>query len=863
MKNHHKILSIILVVVLITLCIVPVFNADSNESINSENKISETLKQKMNSSDENELIPIYIWYQDINQKEVDQLTTQRTGLTPEKCNLTPNLSLSDNGIINERNSNVISNYISSTASLRAQEKERCDLYQHTHRIIANEKYIEKSNIIKQLLSINDNNVIFTSRYAPMIIISAYRDDIERYTQFNLIDEISYYDEISYTDEPLERDDPQINYEYEHNRVAKENMSLDKVYDKLDLTGSGVNIGYIDGLVPGEPENGTVDFDMDRITVVEAPNHPIIPGRDEPSDLHWHANNSANVLIGDTLGVAKNANIYATTCQYDQVEALLNYNINIVAITNVILVYDKQYRDIHDIDSECWTSPNFAYTDVDKYYDHLVSHHHVTTVVATGNQSPTNDWFDGTWRAGARVGAPGMGRNTITVGSFVTQFTSSHSDDLLKDFRWKNHFDNQYGVEKPDVIVSSNFAAGGGTSTSSPALTATLALLLELKPSLSFYPEALKSITLASCHRKVNQNNLGNQETIENGITERQGAGVPDAWIMTCIVCQGTYGVGEISATSKRFFIEQPPYDSSMMNLSLTWINENQHGENIQVALGNNDLIIGRESNLSLKIYQNNQIISSSDLQYSSTEMCYFELNPQNYLYGIDIMQNDTPDIVRYGYAWSTNQMNSYTGCSEDGIYFLRNQLTDRYITESTNLNDHHLTATNVQFNQNNISDLKKWIVRQTNTGYTFDTCYGSIDKYLSVSDDYSNDGYYAETNTFPTSFILSDNGDGTYTITTSDFSKVLSYKSGKPIWIPYSTQIPLTKREKWYFDKVNYLKGDVNADGTIEIIDANYACNIIANIFSESNIQRFLADCNNNGSVDSNDVYLIQQMLIP
>ena len=91
---------------------------------------------------------------------------------------------------------------------------------------------------------------------------------------------------------------------------------------------------------------------------------------------------------------------------------------------------------------------------------------------------------------------------------------------------------------------------------------------------------------------------------------------------------------------------------------------------------------------------------------------------------------------------------------------------------------------------------------------------------------------------------------------------VLSYKSGKPIWIPYSTHNPPTINEKWYFDKVNYLKGDANTDGTIDIIDASYASYIISNSISENNIQRFLSDCNNNGSVDLDDVYLIQRMVL-
>lgn len=230
-----------------------------------------------------------------------------------------------------------------------------------------------------------------------------------------------------------------------------------------------------------------------------------------------------------------------------------------------------------------------------------------------------------------------------------------------------------GCEKPDVIMPSNFP-GGGTSVASPALTAEIALMLELKPSLSLHPQEIKAIVLASCHRKVKQTDeQGWQETMEQGITERQGAGAPDAWTMASIISQGTYGSGILNGTETNVDIVQPCYDAQNMNISIAWIKENtaeviEHPE--RPDQNDADITLGQTSDLNLNILQNNEIISKSSLTNSSTEMCYFPMSSTDFKYRLNIKQNSSPTKVRYGYAWSTDNMLS-SSVEQSGIYYLK------------------------------------------------------------------------------------------------------------------------------------------------------------------------------------------------
>lgn len=89
-RKLFTILSMVLVLTMLLVSVQPI-SAESVIAFNKENsvtwesKIDDILWKLIDMENNEELIPVYIWYKDINQNEVDSLTTIETGLTPEKC----------------------------------------------------------------------------------------------------------------------------------------------------------------------------------------------------------------------------------------------------------------------------------------------------------------------------------------------------------------------------------------------------------------------------------------------------------------------------------------------------------------------------------------------------------------------------------------------------------------------------------------------------------------------------------------------------------------------------------------------------------------------------------------------------------
>lgn len=83
--------KIISVIIVISICSIPncIYAADKEETIKPENKISEDLYQQFNMLTEDgadlskEKIPVWVWYRDIDQKQVDREVEEQTGLTKE------------------------------------------------------------------------------------------------------------------------------------------------------------------------------------------------------------------------------------------------------------------------------------------------------------------------------------------------------------------------------------------------------------------------------------------------------------------------------------------------------------------------------------------------------------------------------------------------------------------------------------------------------------------------------------------------------------------------------------------------------------------------------------------------------------
>lgn len=873
MKKFKIMLSLFMVITVIVASVVPVFA--TNDDSNKQAIISEDLALLMENSKPDEKIKVYLWYKDIDQDEVDALTTQATGLTPEKCAVVEEFpstellySLHDGNADAKKQMN---SYLKRTEPARKIEREQTETYSQKHMEISNEKYNQKSRDIRNELSISNNDVEFSSQLAPVIIAEMTKNEIAEASKNSNIEEINLYHEYEEI-EPSSLTD--------HGDNGRYSMKLDDVYRIYGLTGEGVDVGLIEADIPGPVwlvEDGVttdeleeLEIDLDEVNVVEADGITISPSKDVPSSEHSHSYNTFRVMAGSHTGIAKNINMYATqfrsnyiTTDYKNVEAMFNLDNVSLDVVEVNIAYKVPETIVQN--GEIIINPEYAYSNLAKYYDHLVSYHNTTIVVAGGNDKET---------FGERICNPGMGYNVITVGAYDNNNNKTDIDDTLADFCWKNSIEGAYGCEKPDVIMPKNFP-GGGTSVASPALTAQIALILELKPSLSLHPELIKAITLASCHRKANQSEeLGGQETMEQGITERQGAGIPDAWSMTNIVCQGTYGHGFFTDFDEAINFVQPTYGASNMNISVAWLRNNTHIDDELIDY--DDVVVGQAANVDLSIYRNDAVIKTSSLPYSSTEMCYINELTDDFNYKIKLTQGYPPTRVKYGYAWSTNNMYAPKNISQDSINYIRNVSSNKYLTFDTDSSTQQPILETVS-SQTSLNDAHCWIVKTDNSAYNISTGYGTTKLYFGQSNTLSGTSYTSQLNSVAQDINILYNEDGTVSFLNSTNDRILSYSGSDLLWIPYDNinTIP-TLKQKWYLEKVNYLCGDANMDGDLEIggyrfnskgevtgtlpgLDQTFVQEYLAGLVSMNNLQMFLADINKNGVINIFDAQLINQ----
>lgn len=808
MKKHKKLLGVILSSVLaisITAnCMIAAYASTGGSGFDANEKINDELNSILSSISSDEKIPVYLWYRDVNQDSIDEQTKKETGYGNN------DLSVSSSTInYNLTNANELNQYIEDTASVRKIEKQRTDSYIETRRSISEVQYNNKANDLLSQLSISDEDIVFKSLYAPTIIANLTKEEIAAAENNSLVLDIGYYEE------------PEIEL------CTKESINANSGYNKLvskyNLTGAGVKVGMIEIGYP-EPDD---EIDLSQIKKIGN------------IGIHGHATNTAKILEGTENGFAKGIDLYSTDTKFENIELMLSEGVQVI---NISVSWKITEND---------TSENYVESYYDKWFNHIVSFHNVTVVACAGNSGTG----DANYR---RVSSPAAAHNVIAVGAYHDLNTDTIDDDVLYDYSsYKNNNGKAHGLEKPDVVVSANIG-GNGTSSSTPVLTSMIALMFELKPSLAAYPQAVKSIVLASCHHKVIQSEeLGGQELMEDGITERQGAGVPDAFIMANIICRGTYGIGTISGNSKETIkkFKQLPYGSSNINTSISWLKESNEDSNGTITYG--DYI-----DLDLSLSRDGQVIGKSELEHSSTEMIYVPLGGQGN-YELSIKKYFTSDTtVRYGFAYSTDKHYA-DGMTQEGIYCLKDY-NNNYLTLDTSTNKLKLSPFTGDSTQ-------QWIFNNLNSrygGYDVSPGYGNvvggIGRGASINGSIISEAAITDQKVSLNIFDFESTGR-------QDGLVYLQSRLSGPALIPSNSSVrlemmsgPVGERkvsELWSLERVDYRKGDVNMDGDLNISDVTMIQKIIVELVTADNIQNYLADYNRNGEVEVSDATELQKMI--
>ena len=436
-------------------------NPNPNPTPDTAAKIGERLKNVLESTPEDGLIPVFIWTTDIDHTDIARRVKENTGLSFEEMWQAMSLGAEMERaaeIIRGAESEDLKEWLERTEDARALEMEQTDILIAETRALSREAYNALNWDFLDENGIKSDRVVFSSQYAPMMILNATPTEIEAIQSKKEVLSIDYYEEPELKDENLTIINSSVVFEGNYTR------------DVLGLTGFNVRIGMVETLVPNVNHPELLGKSITTLTPV-------------PPVLADHANLVACIMVG-TNGMAPDARLYAigTSNPYNRftaTEALLAYNVRVINAS--IGTPDHNYSD--DVYSQ--------------WIDHLSPTQAVTFVASAGNDG-INQYVTG----------GGHAYNGITVGAVNTNSTTSITNDTI----WNN---TSMVTLPSDAVKPELFAPGtittpsgiydnlsntvSGTSFAAPFVTGLVAQLIQASPTLGTNSRLVKALLLAGAH----------------------------------------------------------------------------------------------------------------------------------------------------------------------------------------------------------------------------------------------------------------------------------------------------------------------------------------------------------------------------
>lgn len=439
--------------------------------------IDKTLSEKLSSMSDEDKLDVSVWTKDIDFSTVKKETTVK--LKSDYNFNSEKLELLDMSFADEKLDNSTALKINRIDSDVTDEDTETVIEEK--RNIASDMYEENNQKFLDKIECHEDDIIYESKYAPNVILSLDKEQINSLCKNPNVTDIYYYDkEAENLLNPQNYDTTELSQE---ERASTYNFSVEpydvtgisEMRDTFGFTGEGVKIGVIDYPFANSSE---IDyFNRDTFALYHCSSNGIIDSYSSHGNCVSCiiAGNYSNSTTGDTfVGAVPDAKLYATAGVDFRaaLEVLLDNGVNVI---NSSMVFGND--------------GNNNYGDTAKWIDHVVSQHNVTYVGAAGNAGENG------------VGSGQMAYNMITVGGCNNNGTlSGYSSYTNTD--GKNY--------KPDLVApgdsfvlpatrDSSTAipnAASGTSFSTPMVTGAVAQLCQASSSLKINPRLMKAVLLA-------------------------------------------------------------------------------------------------------------------------------------------------------------------------------------------------------------------------------------------------------------------------------------------------------------------------------------------------------------------------------
>lgn len=564
-------------------------------------KITDELNQIIKDASDEEEIPVYIWFDDIDIKRINQQAEQNVGFTQQYIEESeqniPNVDTSIFDLDDEHFSVEFKRYIEETREQRMSVLNMQNELIFAQRQLAKNAYEEYNNHQLAELRIPDESIIYVSVFSPVVIASLNKKDIFSLSDMANVVELGYKNNTS----------PEEAFAY-----ALPAVQADYTRNTLGFDGSGVKIGMYDaGSVGSHSELSSSNINN-------------ISGL----SVSPHSTNVARILVGSN-GVAPNAILYANASNVSAeagIEALIAYG---VCAINVSMTWGTR-------------GTNY-YTNFEQWFDHIAYQHNVTIVAVAGNSGVTTN-----------IPQPGLACNLITVGGTNPKGTTNRSDDTLYNESTTDGScggnGGTNGCAKPDIIAPAFYSGMGyGTSYAAPTVTGIIAQMVEYKPTLATKPAVIKAVLTSSTDKKVlpGGSNAAT-EAWAGPLTAQQGAGQVNARLCMYILGQNNYAQGTMSTgpVTKTFSVTS---SDTFIRYNVTWIRRNTASSDHT----NPSSTAAIAPNLKLQLFNpsGSSVGVANDIN-TSVELVHFNTNSVTGTFSAKVTRVDSgTNTFTYAVAW--------------------------------------------------------------------------------------------------------------------------------------------------------------------------------------------------------------------
>lgn len=571
----------------------------SGAMVSADNsKISSSLTQAIQSTQDNDMISCYLWIKDIDIESIILKSLKQSNIT--------NYNLLNDNITLEG----IQNYIMEKRKLTSQA-----YYEHNMNFL--EDYSE--------------NIQYISRYSPMIILKLTKNNIS---------ELEHNFNVNFIDLCTEAKCEPESY------LSIPTIKANYVRDTLGYDGQGVKIGLLEAQsFPYENYPQLLPISPSSTATNKMVYHRC--GGGTARDIH--PTNIAQIIVGQPnmqnginyKGIVPNAKLYcayvgtfSTLDFYRETECLLDYGVNIINMSFGLSESSAQYGN------------------AEKWYDHIAMNHDVHIVKSAGNEEYTHYITSpGMAYNIVTVGASDDNDTYTNYDDDTIWINSSYSENSGLAYKPDLVAPGTDIVFSNDTGFSGIPYIGSGTSYAAPHVVGVMAQLIQKNPNLAIKQAEMKAIITAGLSKTTFSNSTTLETIYAPALYEKHGAGLLNA--------QESYNVVNSSASyTGHLYADNETYTRTLfasatrVRVSLTWLKRNIFSSGSGHETGTPDIQTPL-TNLDLYIKSSGTIIASSRSSSNNLEIVDIYV-PGSTTLTIEVKRegNPPPSYDTFALAWS-------------------------------------------------------------------------------------------------------------------------------------------------------------------------------------------------------------------